>query len=232
MNLRLPKRHDYDLNKYDFLDLGSKKGGSIEYCIKRYSKNRLQKIKGLGIDIDPKHVIEAREAGFDVLEQDILKLDIKHKFKFVSALDFLEHLPSIKEAERIVKKMTELATDFLFIRHPSFEDIEYLKSLNLKITWTDWSGHTALMKTYDFANMFNKLGFRQYCFVYKRPILNSKSELIIPLQAPVNSHAYTKKMGEKKVINFEKPIYSQIDIFLALRPIELKEWNWISREDK
>lgn len=136
--MKIFKKNKYNLADYDFLDLGSKKGGSIDYCVKRYSKNRLQRVKGLGIDLNPEHVKEARNAGFDVLEQDILKLDIKHKFKFVSALDFLEHLPNIAEAEKIVNKMTELATDFLFIRHPSFEDIEYLKSLNLKITWSDW----------------------------------------------------------------------------------------------
>jgi len=228
--MKIFKKNKYNLADYDFLDLGSKKGGSIEYCVKRYSKNRLQRVKGLGIDLNPEHVKEARNAGFDVLEQDILKLDIKHKFKFVSALDFLEHLPNIAEAEKIVKKMTELATDFLFIRHPSFEDIEYLEPLDLKLTWSDWRGHTALMRTYDFANMFNKLGLKQYCFIYKKPIWDSSSPFIVPLSAPADTREYTKEIGKKNDLKFIKPVYSQIDIFVSLRPISFKEWNWITRE--
>lgn len=221
----------YDLSKFDFLDLGCKTGGSIDYCAKRYRRSRLQHLRGIGVDINPNHVKKAREAGYAAIEQDILKLNIRHKFKFVSALDFLEHLPNIVAVEGVVKKMSTLATDFIFIRHPSFEDIEYLESLDLKISWSDWRGHTALIKTYDFANMFNKLGLRQYCFIYKRPIWDSSNKVIIPLSAPVDIHEYTKNLGEKKLIKFKKPVFSQIDIFVALRPIEFKEWRWITRED-
>ncbi len=222
----------YDLAKYDFLDLGSKNGGSINYCAKRYrrSSNPEDYAKGIGIDINPKSVAKARAAGFDTIEQDILKLDINHKFRFVSALDFLEHMPGVAAAEKIVNKMSELATDFLFIRHPSFEDVEYLKELGLKITWTDWDAHSAPIKLYDYAEMFNKLGLRQYCFNFKGDLVNSDNEYVVPLDAPVNTLKYDKDLGKKKKVKFDKKVFSQIDIFVALRPIDHKIWNWITRE--
>lgn len=221
-----------DYSKFDFLDLGCKTGGSIDYCAKRYRQSRFNTLNGLGIDINHENVQKAKKAGYQVIEQDILKLKLNHKFQFVSALDFLEHLPGISSAEQIIAKMTTLATDFLFIRHPSFEDIEYLASMDLKITWSDWRGHTALLRSYDYANIFNKLGYKQYCFVFKRPIWDSSSKFIIPLSAPIDTHEYTKDLGKKKHIKFAKPIYSQIDIFVALKPIEFDRWNWIAREDK
>lgn len=222
----------YDLAQYDFLDLGCKNGGSIGYCAKRFRTGREKSdyAKGIGIDINPESVAQARAAGFDAIRQDILKLEIDHKFKFVTALDFLEHLPDFNEVEKMLKKMSELATDFLFIRHPSFDDVEYLKSFGLKITWTDWVGHTAMMKTYDLINMFNRLGLKQYCFIYKGDLVDSKNEFVVPLNAPVDSTRYSKELGRKKLIKFEKKVYSQIDIFVALRPIEPKRWSWITRE--
>lgn len=213
---------EYDLSKYDFLDLGSKKGGSIQYCQKRFSA------KGIGIDINEDHVKVGLAAGYDMIKQDILKLDIDHKFKFVSALDFLEHLPNIEAAERIVKKMSELASDYLFIRHPSFDDIEYLESNELKITWTDWEGHTAMMRAYDYANMFRKLGLNQYCFLYRKDLVDSSNEFVVPLKAPVNTLKYSKDLGPKKRLKFSKKVYSQIDIFVALKPIDFDTWNRIT----
>lgn len=127
--------------------------------------------------------------------------------------------------------MSELATDFVFIRHPSFEDVEYLKQLGLKITWTDMSVHTAPIKIYDFVNMFNKLGLKQYCFNYKKDLASSESEFIVPLDAPTDTQKYHNKLGAKKRVKFEKKVYSQIDIFLPLKPIEPKAWEWITRED-
>lgn len=222
----------YDLTKYDFIDLGSKNGGSIDYCAKRFrtGKGEGSFAKGLGIDYSHEYVSASRKAGYDVIEHDILSLNLNHRFKFASALDFLEHMPSIDDAGKIVKKMSELATDFLFIRHPSFDDMAYLKAHGLKISWTDWSMHTALMQTYDFTNIFNGLGLRQYCFNYRGEIADSDDERIIPLDAPVDTHEYTKDLGKKPSFKFEKKVYAQIDIFVALRPLETKLWNWITRE--
>ncbi len=220
----------YDLSKFDFLDLGSKTGGSINYCAKRFRTGPNNSATGIGIDFDPDHVQASRQAGFAVLEQDILDLDVDHKFRFVSALDFLEHLPDLEAVKAIVQKMSQLASDFLFIRHPSFEDVEYLKALGLKITWTDWSMHTAPIKLHDFASIFNQLGLRQYCFNHRGEIIDSSDERIVPLSAPVDTHAYSSDHGKKPLVKFDKKIFSQIDIFVPLRPLAPKEWNWITRE--
>lgn len=225
-------KNKYNLSKYDFLDLGCKDGGSIGYCAKRFrsGKGPEHYAKGIGIDLNPESVKNARKAGYDAIQQDILKLDINHKFRFVSALDFLEHLPSLDDVEKIIKKMSELASDFLFIRHPAFEDVEYLKALDLKAAWTDWDVHTAPIKIYDFTRIFNSLGLRQYCFNFRNDLINSDHETILPLSAPRNSLVYEKSMERKKSFNFEKKVFSQIDIFVALKPLDATEWAWITRE--
>ncbi len=223
----------YDLTKYDFLDLGSKNGGSIKYCAKHFrtGKGEESYAKGIGIDIDPEAVKRARKAGIDTIEQDILKLDIEQKFKFVTALDFLEHLPGVEAMPAIIEKMASLASDFIFIRHPSFEDVEYLKGIGLKPAWADWSVHTAHAKIYDYTEIFNKLGLRQYCFVFRNEIKDSSHKYILPSEFPTDVLEYDKKLGPKKKVTFDKKVFSQIDIFVPLKPIDPKTWSWITRQD-
>lgn len=216
------EKYKIDFADYDFLDLGAKKGGSIDYCQKRFGAKQ-----GLGIDLGVETTQYANETGHTVLQEDALKFTAPIKFRFTSMLDFLEHLPTMEMAQTVIKNYSELSTDFLFIRHPSFEDIDYLKELGLKITWHDWEGHTNLMRLSDYADTFHSLGLNQYCFFYRKPIYSSDDPVVIPVDAPVNEHAYDKKMGKKESFKFPRPLFGQIDIFVALRKFEKEEWNRI-----
>lgn len=211
-------------NKYDFLDLGSKYGGSILYCEEVFHAH-----KGLGVDMRPRVVKEAHKRGFDVIEADILEYEPTQKFRFVSMLDFLEHLNSKDDALSILEKSRELASDFLFIRHPSFEDQHYLAELGLKFTWHDWKDHTNPLLISDFAEIFDQLGLNQYAIRYRMPIDNSNSKFVVPLSAPQDTLEYDKvKHGDKQKIKFSRTLFGQLDIFVATRKLDFGYWNKIT----
>ena len=124
-----------NLSGVDFVDFGSGIGGSIDYCEKRFGGI------GLGIDNDEHKVATARGLGKNVCLGDILAIPGEKVVSYVSMMDFLEHLPSEAVAAEMIKKACALASDFIFIAHPSFEDERYLRSLGLKQYWQDWRGH-------------------------------------------------------------------------------------------
>lgn len=199
-------------NSHDFLDLGCKKGGSIEWCHAHYGG------RGLGVDFNKEWVAAAKKNGYDAIYGDVLKLDFPaDSFRYISMLDFLEHLPNKKAVTEVLGNCQKWAKDFFFIHHPSFEDIGYLKKLGLKIDWTDGYGHTSPLTIKDFKRIFKELGLKNYSIKQTKPIENSDNEHILPLSAPHNTIRYNKKLGPKKQIRFKKPVYSRVEIVVYLK---------------
>ena len=199
-------------HKYDFLDLGCKKGGSIEWCEVHHGG------KGLGVDFDEDFVEEAQKNGYDVVHSNVLELDFpKNSFRYISMLDFLEHLPNEAAVKQTLENCKKWARDFFFIHHPSFEDVEYLKKLGLKIDWTDGWGHTSPLTIKDFKRIFKELGIKDYKIEQKKMIVDSTDRHILPLDAPHNTIYYHKKLGPKKKVVFDKPIYSRVEITVNLK---------------
>jgi hypothetical protein len=80
---------------YESVDLGCSKGGSIEFAMKSLGVQR-----GIGVDLDPAKVKNARVARFEVLLADATKF-AAHPLvvSFGTTIDFLEHLPGIQTAD-------------------------------------------------------------------------------------------------------------------------------------
>ncbi|MCB9854446.1 MAG: class I SAM-dependent methyltransferase [Phycisphaerales bacterium] len=218
---------DIRTGRFDFADFGSCEGGSIDYCSRRFNAPR-----GLGIDILESEVEKMRASGFDALCADITKFDCPTaSFRFVSMMDFLEHLPDFDVVREIVAGAKRIARDFLFIRHPSFEDEHYLNAVGLKQFWTDWpgpGGHTAKLTVADFTALFDSLGFNQYKIHFRSPALDSNDSVILPIDAPPNQHHYSSEAhGPKPFVKFPRPLFGQIDFFVAVRPIRQQEWSQI-----
>jgi len=57
----------------------------------------------------------------------------------------LEHLPSLDAVETSFDRACAMGVARSLLRHPSFEDEDYLRSLELKHYWTDWPGCTPLL---------------------------------------------------------------------------------------
>ncbi|MFP8872035.1 MAG: class I SAM-dependent methyltransferase, partial [Myxococcota bacterium] len=169
--------------KYEFADFGCSQGGSLAHCLKRFDAR-----SGIGIDIDPDKVEKTRAAGFDAALADLHQLDGTKSVRFVSMMQFLEHLPSLTEVERVIGKAASLATDFLYIHHPSFEDEHYLESNGLRLYYHHWTGHITHVLRNEFFEMFERLGLLQYHVRPLLPIASRDHEAVLPLSAPVNQH--------------------------------------------
>ena len=103
-------------------DAGSGTGGSLLYCQRRFGR-----APGLGLELRDEDAARARADGLDVITCDVMREELPERsVSFASAMDFLEHLPDEAATVAVLRTLARAARDFVFIRHPSFEDIDYL----------------------------------------------------------------------------------------------------------
>jgi hypothetical protein len=184
---------DVDWTLFDFVDFGCSKGGSLDWA-RRSFKAR----KGLGVDLDPSKVAQTLEAGFDAVIADATKLEARDAVRFCSMMDFLEHLPGLDVVEASIERAAAVATDFLFIRHPSFEGEGFVEQLGFRQYWWHWRGHTAHPQVAEYCSMFERLGLNQYTIRYRDPITDSDHPSILPVDAPIDQHDYDSALHSPK----------------------------------
>ncbi len=165
----------------------------------------------------PEWIKEATANGYDAICADVLKLDFpKNSFRYISMMDFLEHMPTKETAFEVLRNCKEWAREFFFIHHPSFEDIGYLKKLGLKIDWTDGYDHNCPLTLSELKAMFKKLGLNDFTIEAKLPMLDSSETHIIPIDSPYDTHLYSKELGPKRQVKFDHPVYSRFEIVVRL----------------
>lgn len=209
--------------KFQFIDAGCSWGGSLAYCA-----NRFKSSPGVGIDWSDYKVKEARAKGFSVIRANLVDEELpKRCVRFASMMDFLEHLPDPSTAVRIMQNLADASREFVFIRHPSFDYIEYLAEFGLKITWTDWVGHSNMMKIGDYQKFFKILGWNDYVIIPRMRIADSSHKAVVPIGAPTDTKEYDEKLhGPKPLIHFDTPVYGQYDIFIRLDSrISANDWD-------
>ncbi len=214
--------------EFDFIDFGAGTGASINWC-----KDAFGLSKGLGIDKSNKKIENSNVK--DMILADIFSLEIPEKcVKFSSMIHFLEHLSNFHKVEKMIKRASLASCDFLFIQHPNFEDIDYLSRLNLKLSWTDWSGHPNMLHLKDFRYIFKKLNLNNYTVIPREQIFDSSYKSIIPINAPCDTVFYDANLMEKKkYIIFNKPIWKHFDIFVSLdKNITKEKWDRIINASK
>jgi hypothetical protein len=181
----------------------------------------------LGFELDPNEAAEAAKAGYDVVQVDVLSMKAPARsVAFVTAMDFLEHLPNISAARSVLERFSPAAREFLFIRHPSFDEMEYLKSLGLKLCWTDWSGHPNMMRLEELIAVLKQFAPIEYAIFPRSLMLDSTDDQIVPLSAPIDTSSYDPAAMEAKAqVRFDRPIFGQYDIFLRF-PDGLSDSEW------
>jgi SAM-dependent methyltransferase len=213
-----------DWARYDFLDLGAGEGGSLDYARRRFDAGR-----GLGIELSPERAEAARQAGFDVVVADATQLGVRDRVRFVSMMDFLEHLPGLESVRDTLAAAADSATDFLFIFHPSFEGEDYLRELGLSLQWSRDEVHTAHIQVSDYCNYFDELGLRQYMIRYLKPIESSDHEAVVHVEETDPGYFHPDTHIPKPSVVFERPVWRAQEIFVALRPLPAAEWARITR---
>jgi trans-aconitate methyltransferase len=207
---------------YAFVDAGCGDGGSIDHCARRFGAS-----PGLGLDYNRADVEAAVAKGYDAHWCDIRYEDLPSKcVRYAAMMDFLEHLPDEAAAVLVLEKLAAAARDFLFIRHPSFEDVEYMAGLGVKFGWTDWSGHTNMMRIADFERVFAAFGWKEYVVLPHLPYLDASHESIVPVTAPTDSYLHDDaRYGPKPRVRFDRTLYGRFDIFVRLNPA-MPEAEW------
>jgi hypothetical protein len=199
--------------EFDFIDLGAGTGESITKAQKKFQAG-----PGIGFDLDAAKVTTAQARGIPMLVQDVTKMAHLSKcVSFVTMMDFLEHLYSRQAAKEVLQAAVETARDFLFIRHPNFDNDEYLAQFGLKFAWSDWTGHQNMMTVNEFHQVFRQLGGLESVVIPRKQVLDSSHRSIVPLSAPTDTIYYDEKEhGKKEKVFFEIPVYTQFDIFVRV----------------
>jgi len=167
----------------DLLDLGAGKGNRLAREAQQFGAEH-----PLGLDRDRAKVARGQAAGRPVYEADFTQLDA-HAFPNVKVVVFdnvLEHLPSLDVVELAFERACAIAPRVLYIRHPSFEDTDYLDSLGVKQYWTDWQGHTAHVRVQELIDMATSRGVYDILVRPIRRAHGTDDPTILPASAPPN----------------------------------------------
>ncbi len=200
---------DLDLSRFDFIDLGAGDGESLVRFQERFHA------EGVGIDIDPVKVARAQSLGRNVVLGDIGQLDEVTRVRFITLDNVLEHLPDLAAVAHVLELTARIATDFIYIRHPSFEDETYLRSVGLKQFWTDWTGHTCHILIQDFVEIFRNVGIGMVELRFNGLATDSTDGTLLPLDAPPDQGRYSEEIhGPKPTFALAKKIYKEIDLLV------------------
>jgi len=206
----------------DLLDLGAGSGRRIRAEAKQFASKH-----PIGIDRNARKVARAQERGLPVYCADFTELD-PGAFPAAHVVVFdnvLELLPSVADVEAALGRACEIASEVVYVRHPSFEDEEYLTSLGVKQYWTDWPGtHTAKVRLEEFRAMAQR---RRIDAVEVRGVkraCTSDDPTILPLAGPPDQHKHADERGAyglydaaihgaKPSVVFDRPVYFGFDLF-------------------
>lgn len=193
---------------FDFVDFGCSKGGSMAFA-----KKHLGGIRGVGIDLSADKVELTRSAGFDAFVLDVRELT-RHpnSVRFVTMIDFLEHVPGVLDAQECIKSAIDVAREFIFIRQPWFDSDGYLFSKGLKLYWSDWRGHPNAMTSLELHSILSRQPKVDRFRIYARGRISDSSDASIhPLSSPIDQHHWDEsKHDPKPIMKLEMPVFQQI----------------------
>lgn len=212
--------------EYDFIDISLAHERSTDHLVELFGG------RGLCISNNQKIVDSARSRGVDSVFADPQAIDFPDgSVGFVSLVDSPILMPSLAAIRTVLERAARWARDFIFIRMVSYEDEDFLRSLGLKYYWQDWTNCPMHPRLDQLAALFESLGLEQYHISYREPALSSEAPAILPIDAPPDQGAYDpSKHGPKPSIVFPRPLYGQIDIFIALRRFDVNDWHDIIKK--
>lgn len=198
-----------DLSRYDFVDFGCSKGGSLEFGTRLFGG------RGVGLDIDEAKVRKAIANGHDALHLDVSSLDpaTVGQTGFVLMSHFLEHLPKFAIATKCIASACKISRDFVLIQQPYFDADPYLFNNRLKAYWSDWRGHTLPMTTLQFYRATRPLlgnTARRVLICGRHRIHSSMAPEIHHISSPDEQHKWDINLHHAKPdIHFTYPVFKE-----------------------
>ncbi len=212
--------------EYDFIDVSYIHSLSADFCEKVFGG------RGLTISNDPKVVEEIRARGSDATYGNLSEIDFPDgSVRYVAIIDTLNLLDGVGAIKTALENAARWARDFVFVRMPSYEDEEYLRALGLKFFWHDWTRYTTHPRLDQIAAILQSLGLEQYHISHREPAVSSEAPQVLPADAPPDQGYFDPAAhGTKPSVSFPRPLYGQIDVFIALRRFETEEWHDIIKK--
>lgn len=181
--------------RIDGVDLGCGTGGSIGW-----SKNRFGGDNHIGYDNEESDISEAIKSGYNVEYADITSDDfVIPQCRFITSLHTFEHLQDEETILKLLKKCVASASEFIFIKVPFFDNMDYLKSLGLRLTWTNWVGHPTAV-TFDMLKRLLEELELSGTAGFLHPVIDSSLNEIIPVDSPIDTIYYNESLGNKDII--------------------------------
>jgi hypothetical protein len=205
---------DINDGRFQAIDWGSSVGGSIDFAEKRLGLSPI-----VGIDIDPKKVKAAREAGCTVVEANATEIQLDPNVVSASFMfHFLEHLPSLRAAQQTISSACRASRDFVLIRQPYFSGDEELFRCGLKLAWSTWKVHTNKMGPLEFyvtlEELRSKGALKQFNIGYGIPIPDASDSQILPLGTNADTlHYNAEEHGPKPRLSFST-LFREICVFI------------------
>ena len=212
-----------DLSQFDFLDFGGSKGASLRFGVKYFQGKR-----GLAIDNSAQKVTNMNEQGLDCLQADVTRLDLPPgAVRFVIMSHFLEHLPDLKSVRETIISAARVATDFIFIQGPFFDEDDYLEELGLKLFYSDWTAHTCPLTTRQLSGILESQGLHNYEMRFTTPQLtDSTDSQFHPLSSKQNQHRYDPAIHPaKQEVIFSRPIYPEFTCTVLLKNLSYEVYR-------
>lgn len=200
-------RAAFESRTFDFVDFGAGVGESLVHY------ERVSGATGAGVELRAAKVRQAQEHGLAVYEGSIFDLPDAVRSTFVTADNVLEHLPNLDQVELALVKAKAIASDFLLVRHPSFDDEAQLAFLGVRPFWCNWRGHSCHIHLSDFAAMAGRIGVSSWSVQPVGRIRSTADPALIPLTAPIDQQFYDPAVhDEKRYFQLLHPVYSAYDI--------------------
>jgi hypothetical protein len=189
--------------------------------------------RGIGVDINAQKVALTKAAGYDAVIADATKLEGQGTVSFVSMMNFLEHLPNIGAVEAVIVAASKVARDFLYIRNPSFEGMEWSDVTGYQQYWWHWPFHPSKIKVADVCAIFDRNGLGPYSIRFVDRVVDTSHETVVPM-------SLGNKVGGKaardyprgEIVPLPEGMFRRQDIFVALRPFEPEEWKSITQPSR
>jgi hypothetical protein len=224
---------------YDVVDLGTKKGGALVEFFKRaclvtfgVDPSPWQRSRSIGFErkAGEGYCNNVVRAGFRFAIADLATeegLANLPKGKYYLAWHFLEHLPSKQHSDAAVKRALTQAEKAAWFRLPSFEQDELqgegvLRKHGMRFTWTNWNGHTSPYLLSDCLKAIEEWGAanpkKRYQVRVKpaRRMLSMRDDRIVPIDAPVDTRAYSPAFGPKPDLTFSQPVVAEWEVIVQM----------------
>ena len=146
---------------YQLIDLGSGEGKFADWAKGVFGFESILCIEKEGACRDA-----VLKRGFSFKQGDVLKPRTLAGLRsdFVTLSHFLEHLPEMKDTERVLRRVVKIARKGIVVSTPVWDCDSVLRLIGARFYWSEWADHTAKITAVELNEVAKKLGWNYKLF--------------------------------------------------------------------